>query len=75
MRDASLYEFVKSSPKAILVLREQLKLQRLLLLNITKNADTWQNEVAVENLLRENSSSWIEASQILKLISRQSAFC
>ena len=75
MRDASLYEFVKSSPKAILVLREQLKLQRLLLLNITKNADIWQNEVAVENLLRENSSSWIEASQILKLISRQSAFC
>ena len=75
MRDASLYEFVKSSPKAILVLREQLKLQRLLLLNITKNADTWQNEVAVENLLREDSSSWIEASQILKLISRQSAFC
>ena len=75
MRDASLYEFVKSSPKAILVLREQLKLQRLLLLNITKNADTWQNEVAVENRLRENSSSWIEASQILKLISRQSAFC
>ena len=28
MRNASLYEFVKSSPKAILVLREQLKLQR-----------------------------------------------
>ena len=47
----------------------------VLLLNITKNADTWQNEVAVNNLLRENSSSWIEASQILKLISRQSAFC
>ena len=48
----------------------------VLLLNITKNADTWQNEVAVNNLLRENSSSsGIEASQILKLISRQSAFC
>ena len=47
----------------------------VLLLNITKNADTWQNEVAVNNLLHENSSSWIEASQILKMISRQSAFC
>ena len=29
----------------------------VLLLNITKNADTWQNEVAVNNLLRENSST------------------
>ena len=29
----------------------------VLLLNITLNADTWQNEVAVNNLLRENSSS------------------
>ena len=30
--------------------------ETVLLLNITKNADTWQNEVAVNNL-RENSSS------------------
>ena len=75
MRDASLYEFVKSSLKAILVFTRTTQATTVLLLNITKNADTSQNEVAVENLLRENSSSWIEASQILKLISRQSAFC
>ena len=40
MRDASLYEFVKSSPKAILVLREQLKLQRSAL--VEYNKECWQ---------------------------------
>ena len=43
----------------------------LLFLNITKNADTWQNEVPMNFL-----SSWSKSlkSQILKLFSRQSAF-
>ena len=46
MIDASLFVFAKSSPTAILSsFMRTTQATMLLFLNITKNADTWQNEV------------------------------